>query len=57
MPSQLNPSPRNFQHYGFWRHWTEGEIFWVIKQGSSGTSMVGMEQGGLRGGMGDMSGR
>ncbi|MGZ8421847.1 MAG: c-type cytochrome [Nitrospira sp.] len=39
--SQLNPSPRNFQHHGFWRHRTEGEIFWVIKHGSPGTSMVG----------------
>ncbi len=39
--SQLDPSPRNFQHHGFWRHRTEGEIFWVIKHGSPGTSMVG----------------
>ncbi|MEK6802869.1 MAG: c-type cytochrome [Nitrospirota bacterium] len=39
--AQLNPSPRNFQHPGFWRHRTEGEIFWVIKHGSPGTSMVG----------------
>ncbi len=38
---QLNPSLRNFQHYGLWRHRTEGEIFWVIKNGSVGTSMVG----------------
>ena len=41
LAAQLNPSPRNFQHYGFWRHRTEGEIFWVIKNGSVGTSMVG----------------
>ena len=39
--AQLNPSPRNFQHHGFWIHRTEGEIFWVIKSGSVGTSMVG----------------
>ena len=39
--AQLDPSPRNFQHHGFWRHRTEGEIFWVIKNGSVGTSMVG----------------
>lgn len=38
---QLNPSPRNFHHHGFWRHRTEGEIFWVIKHGSPGTAMVG----------------
>ncbi len=38
---QLNPSPRNFRHHGFWRHRTEGEIFWVIKHGSPGTAMIG----------------
>ena len=41
LAAQLNPSPRNFQHHGFWRHRTEGEIFWVIKNGSVGTSMIG----------------
>lgn len=35
----LDPSPRNFHHHGFWRHRTEGEIFWVIKNGSPGTGM------------------
>lgn len=39
--AQLDPAPRNFQHHGFWRHRTEGEIFWVIKHGSPGTSMIG----------------
>jgi len=38
---ELNPSPRNFHHHGFWRHRTEGEIFWVIKNGSPGTAMIG----------------
>jgi len=37
----LDPAPRNFHHHGFWRHRTEGEIFWVIKNGSPGTSMIG----------------
>jgi mono/diheme cytochrome c family protein len=37
----LDPAPRNFHHHGFWRHRTEGEIFWVIKHGSAGTSMIG----------------
>ena len=37
----LDPSPRNFQHHGFWRHRMEGEIFWVIKNGSVGTAMIG----------------
>lgn len=41
MAKMLDPAPRNFQHHGFWRHRTEGEIFWVIKNGSPGTSMVG----------------
>jgi mono/diheme cytochrome c family protein len=41
LAAQLNPSPRNFRHHGFWRHRTEGEIFWVVKHGSVGTSMVG----------------
>jgi mono/diheme cytochrome c family protein len=41
LAAQLNPSPRNFRHHGFWRHRTEGEIFWVIKHGSVGTGMVG----------------
>jgi mono/diheme cytochrome c family protein len=39
--ASLNPSPRNFQHHGFWRHRTEGEIFWVIKHGAPGTAMIG----------------
>ena len=39
--ASLDPSPRNFQHHGFWRHRTEGETFWVIKFGSPGTSMIG----------------
>lgn len=41
---KLNPAPRNFQHHGFWRHRTEGELFWVIKHGSPGTGMVGFGQ-------------
>jgi mono/diheme cytochrome c family protein len=41
LAAQLKPAPRNFRHHGFWRHRTEGEIFWVIKNGSAGTSMVG----------------
>ena len=38
--AKLNPLPRNFQHHGFWRHRTEGELFWVIKHGSPGTAMI-----------------
>ncbi len=36
----LKPAPRNFLHRGMWRHRTEGEIFWVIKNGSPGTGMI-----------------
>ncbi|WHZ16500.1 MAG: hypothetical protein OJF52_003350 [Nitrospira sp.] len=36
----LNPQPRNFQHHGFWRHRTEGELYYVIKNGSPGTAMA-----------------
>jgi mono/diheme cytochrome c family protein len=42
--AKLNPAPRNFRHHGFWRHRTEGEIFWVIKHGSPGTAMIGFGQ-------------
>jgi mono/diheme cytochrome c family protein len=38
--STMKPSPRNFQHHGFWRHRTEGEVFWAIKYGSAGTAMI-----------------
>ncbi len=40
----MNPSPRNFQHHGFWRHRTEGEVFWAIKYGSPGTAMIKLFQ-------------
>ncbi len=36
----LNPSPRVFRSHGFWKHRSEGEIFWVIKYGSPGTGMI-----------------
>src|SRR5690349_7242113 len=42
--AKLNPLPRNFQHHEFWRHRTEGELFWVIKHGSPGTAMIGFSQ-------------
>ena len=38
--TRLDPAPRNFHHHGFWRHRTEGELFWVIKHGIPGTSMI-----------------
>jgi uncharacterized membrane protein YkoI/mono/diheme cytochrome c family protein len=36
----LNPPPRVFRSHGFWRHRSEGEIFWVIKHGVPGTGMI-----------------
>jgi len=42
--AKLEPSPRDFRHHGFWRHRTEGELFWVIKYGSPGTAMLGFGQ-------------
>ena len=41
LAGKLNPSPRNFQDHGFWSQRTEGEIFWLIKNGSPGTGLVG----------------
>lgn len=41
LANRLDPSPRNFQDQGFWSHRTEGEIFWVIKNGSPDTGLVG----------------
>lgn len=38
--TNLNPPPRVFRSHGFWKHRTEGEIFWVIKHGSPGTAMI-----------------
>ena len=38
--ANLNPPPRVFRSHGFWRHRSEGEIFWVIKNGSPGTAMI-----------------
>lgn len=43
--ANLIPPPRVFRSHGFWQHRTEGEIFWVIKNGSPGTSMISF--GGL----------
>jgi hypothetical protein len=36
----VDPSPRNFHRPEFWRHRTDGELFWTIKHGSFGTGMV-----------------
>lgn len=36
----LNPSPRNFTNCAFHKNRTDGELFWMIKNGSLGTGMV-----------------
>jgi mono/diheme cytochrome c family protein len=36
----LNPSPRNFTNPKFHKARTDGEMMWVIKNGSAGTGMV-----------------
>lgn len=33
------PAPRNFRNKAFWQNRTEGEIFWVIKNGIPTTAM------------------
>ena len=38
--TSLTPQPRNFHHRGLWRHRTEGELFWVVKNGSPETAMI-----------------
>jgi mono/diheme cytochrome c family protein len=36
----LNPTPRDFTNPKFHKNRTDGEMFWVIKNGSAGTGMV-----------------
>ncbi|GMV49425.1 MAG: hypothetical protein NBKEAIPA_03211 [Nitrospirae bacterium] len=36
----LTPPPRNFQHHGFWRHRSDGELYYIIQNGSPGTAMA-----------------
>jgi mono/diheme cytochrome c family protein len=36
----LDPSPRNFTNPKFHELRTDGEMFWVIKNGSAGTGMI-----------------
>lgn len=38
----LNPSPRNFSNCKFHKKRKDGELFWVIKNGSAGTGMVSL---------------
>ena len=36
----FDPSPRNFANPEFYRARTDGELMWVLKNGSAGTAMV-----------------
>ncbi len=38
----LNPGPRNFTNCAFQQRRRDGELFWIIKNGSPGTGMVPM---------------
>ncbi len=38
----LNPGPRNFTNCKFHKKRKDGELFWIIKNGSPGTGMVPM---------------
>ena len=38
----LNPSPRDFTNCKFHKKRKDGELFWVIKNGSAGTGMVAL---------------
>jgi cytochrome c len=38
----LNPSPRDFTNCKFHKKRKDGELFWVIKNGSPGTGMVSL---------------
>jgi len=39
----INPAPRNFTNPDFQRLRTDGELFWVLKNGSHGTEMMRMD--------------
>ena len=43
--AMLNPSPRNFTNCKFHKKRKDGELFWVIKNGSAGTGMVSLVPG------------
>ena len=38
----LEPSPRNFTNTAFHAARTDGELYWIIKNGSPGTAMIPM---------------
>lgn len=43
----LTPGPRNFTNCKFHKKRNDGELFWVIKNGSPGTGMPALVKGGI----------
>ena len=43
----LNPSPRDFTNCKFHKKRKDGELMWVIKNGSPGTGMPALVKGGI----------
>jgi len=43
----LTPGPRNFTNCKFHKKRKDGELFWVVKNGSPGTGMPGLVKGGV----------
>jgi mono/diheme cytochrome c family protein len=39
----INPAPRNFANPDFQRLRTDGELYWILKNGSHGTEMMRMD--------------
>ena len=43
----LTPGPRNLTNCKFHKKRKDGELFWVVKNGSQGTGMPGLVKGGV----------
>jgi mono/diheme cytochrome c family protein len=43
----LTPGPRNFTNCKFHKKRNDGELFWVLKNGSPGTGMPALVKGGI----------
>ncbi|WP_342349350.1 c-type cytochrome [uncultured Nitrospira sp.] len=43
----LNPGPRNLTNCDFQKERSDGELFWIIKNGSPGTAMIPLVPGAL----------
>ncbi len=43
----LNPAPRNLTNCEFQKERSDGELFWIIKNGSPGTAMISLVPGAV----------